>query len=274
MIKERTKRTVYYEDEARDDFMDLDIKRCTVDGSFPYIHKNPLWRLVSFLLYYGVAVPLVWTLVRVFWRVRFVNKRAIKKCKGQRCFLYGNHTGVWDAFIPNLIGLPHRGRIVVGAETVSIKGLKNITQMLGAMPLPTGLDGMRAFSRAIDHHHKTSHITIYPEAHIWPYYTGVRQFSDASFAYPVKCNAPVIAFFTAFEEPRGLFKHFRKANMTVYVSDPIYPAEGLTGREARRDLCEQVYAFMQAHTKYSTYEAVEYVHRDGDDTPLDTASGL
>lgn len=262
MRKQKPKRVIYYTDEQNEDFAGTNIKRKTVDENFTFIHKNPIWRGVAFFLYYFIAIPLIWFYERVLLRVKFVNKKAVKKCKGKRYFLYGNHTGFIDAFTPNLISFPRSNKIVVSADTVSIRGLKHLTQMLGAIPLPTGMRGMKQFIKAVDHYHEKHNITVYPEAHIWPYYTGVRAFSDVSFGYPVKYNAPVIAFFTAYTKPKGFLSWFRKANVTVYVSDPIYPEEGLTGKEAREDLRNKVYGFMSEKSKLSNYSVIEYIAKE------------
>lgn len=261
MQKENNKRVVYYDDDINDDFAGTNIHQCTVDESFPYIHENPLWEILSFVAYYLIAFPLVWFFERVILRMRFVNKKAVKECKDAPYFLYGNHTGWWDAFTPNLISVPRRNRIIVSADAVSIPGLRSVVQMLGAIPLPTGMRGMKCFSQAIDHYHQSCNITIYPEAHIWPYYTGVRPFSDASFTYAVKYKCPVFAFFTAYTKPKGFLSWFRKANATVYISDPIFPDAGLSDREARVNLRDKVYAFMTEKSKYSDYEVVEYVKK-------------
>ena len=256
MRKQKDKKVVYYQDELKDDFAGTKIKTKTVDKNFKFIHTNPFWRFCSFLLYYCIGVPFMAIYMCLILRVKFVNKKVIKK--SQPCFFYGNHTGVIDAFIPNLMLLPRRNRIVVSPDTISIKNLKNISQMFGALPIPTKLSGMKKFVQAIDYYHKRQHITIYPEAHIWPYYTKVRPFTDASFSYPVKYNAPTIAFFTAYTKPKGFSSCFRKANITIYISDPLYPDEGLTGKDAQKNLRDKVYNFMIEKSKFSTYEVIEY----------------
>ena len=150
--------------------------------------------------------------------------------------------------------------IVVSPDTVSIKGLRTIVQWLGAIPTPSDVSGMRNFKTAVMHSSESRNVTVYPEAHIWPYFTGVRDFPDTSFIYPVERNAPVIAFFTAFSEPYGFLSCFRKANMTVYVSDPIYPDPALPPREARKELRDKVYAFMkECSQKHSNYEVIQYI---------------
>lgn len=262
------KKVIYYDDVLHDDFAGTNINKTVVDETFPYIHENPVWKAVGNVAYYGIAYPLVWFLERVILGMRFVNKQAAKQCKDMPCFLYGNHTGWYDAFTPNVISLPHRrNRIIVEADTVSIPGLQNIVQMLGAIPIPTTVKGMKKFVRAVDHFHTDSNITVYPEAHIWPYFTGVRPFPDTSFGYAVKQNSPVIAFFTAYSAPKGLLGKLRKAAITVYVSDPIYPNPSLPPSEARKELRDQVYAFMLEKSKYSDYEVYQYIPRSQKTAP-------
>ena len=161
MKKEKNKRVVYYSDEANDDFMGTDIKARNIDASFKFVHKNVIWRALSFILYYFVAVPLVAIYERVILRVRFVNKRAVRALRHTPYFLYGNHTGYIDAFTPNMISFPKRNMIVTSPDAVSIKGLRNIVQMLGAIPTPNGMGGMKNFARAVEHH-KRANITVYP----------------------------------------------------------------------------------------------------------------
>lgn len=258
----KQKKIIYYDDALHDDFAGTNIQKTVVDETFPYVHENPLWRAVSNIAYYGIAYPLVWFFERVILGMRFVNKEAVKQCKDRSYFLYGNHTGWYDAFTPNVISLPRRrNRIIVEADTVSIPGLRNIVQMLGAIPLPTSPKGMKKFIQAVNRFHEDGNITVYPEAHIWPYYTGVRPFPDSSFGYAVKRNSPVIAFFTAYSPPKGLLGKLRKASITVYVSDPFYPDPSLSPVEARKKLRDQVYAFMLEKSKHSDYEVYQYIPR-------------
>ncbi len=253
------KKKIYYTDEINEDYALLKIDTKKVDGSYKYEHGNAFWKLGAFILYYIVAIPLVWLFEKIVLGVRFVNKGAVKKLKNG-CFLYGNHVGFYDAFTPNLISVPRRNMILVGPDTVSIKGLRTVVEMLGAVPIPTGFSGMKSFLKAVEGHHiKGRNITVYPEAHIWPYFTGVRNFSDRSFSYPVKLGAPVVAFFTAYSKPKGIFSFLRKANVTVYVSEPFYADDNLTDKENQKMLRDKVYNFMLEKSGYSDYSVIEYI---------------
>ena len=259
--KNKSTKIIYYQDELNDDFAGMSIKKKTVDNDFKYIHKNHIWKFFSFLTYYCIAMPYAFLYEKFFLRIKFVNKKAIKQLKKQKYYLYGNHTGMAiDAFTPNLISFPPRNKIIVSPETVSIPCLKNIVQMVGAIPTPSSFDGMRNFFNAVNYYHNSCNISIYPEAHIWPYYTGVRNFKDSSFAYPLKDNSPVVVFFTAYTEPKGLFKRFRKANITIYISDPIYPNPNIPKKQAQKELRDKVFNFMKDCSKNSTYNVITYKH--------------
>ncbi len=263
MKKEKnSEKVLYFSDPLNDDFAGTNIKNKPITSKFKYVHKNLIWRFFSFLIYYLFAIPVLWVYMKVFLRVKFKNKKALKKLKGKNYFKYGNHSGVIDAFSPILLSYPKRDKIVVNSDAVSLKGMKNIVQMLGGLPIPTDLACMKHFVEALNFYYKKGYtITIYPEAHIWPYYTGVREFKDSSFGYPVSLNSPVIAFFTAYTEPKGLFSSFRKANVTIYISDPIYPDQTKPKKVAQKELRDKVYAFMkECSEKYSTYNHITYKH--------------
>lgn len=101
-------------------------------------------------------------------------------------------------------------------------------------------------------------ITIYPEAHIWPYYTKIRPFSDILFRYPVKENAPSVAMVVTYRKRTGLFRFMKKPGMTVTLSEPIYPDMNLTAKDAQEKLRDCIFAEM---TKIAEgREQVEYIH--------------
>ena len=263
IMKKKGPKIIYYSDELNNDFAGTNIKTACIDEKFQYVHKGFWWRALSFVLYYVVAFPLVWIYENIILQVKFVNKSALKKYRRRSCFIYGNHTGFYDAFTPNLISFPHRNSIIVGADTVSIKGLRSIVQMMGAFPLPDNYHAKKNFLEGLEYLvKKGENITVYPEAHIWHYYNGVRPFGEGSFYYPVKFDTPVFAFFTAYTKPKGLFACFRKANITVYVSDPIFPDENLPAQEKITDLRNKVYNFMVEKSKLSDYEAIKYVRQE------------
>ena len=261
-MRTKDKKIFYYSDPLNDDFAGTDIKTKDIDKNYKYIHNNIIWRLFAKLTYI-VAFPIVWFLEVVILGVKFKNKKSVKKIKSG-CFLYGNHTGFFDAYTPAVLSGFKMNRTLANPDVVSIKGIRTIVQWLGAVPIAKDYESTKNMFNAIMlYNKKGNNITIYPEAHIWPYYNKVRPFKDSSFMYPVKCKAPVIAFFTAYSKPTGIFKKFKKANITVYVSEPFYPDESKPVQEAKKELRDKVYNFMsEMASKHSTYEYYKYIYKE------------
>ena len=257
----KDKKIVYYSDPLNDDFAGTNIKTKQIDKNYKYIHKNIFWRFFAKIAYF-LVLPLVSFYEIVILQIKFKNKKALRKIKGG-CFLYGNHTAYFDAFTPDVLSKFKKNYILTNPDAVSIRGIKTLVEWLGAIPISSDIKTTKNMVKAIEYYHKKGYnITIYPEAHIWPYYTGVRPFKDSSFLYPVKLNSPVIAFFTAYSKPTGLFKKLKKASITVYVSDPFYPDISKPKKVAQKELRDKVYDFMcEMSKKYSNYEVVKYVYK-------------
>lgn len=149
---------------------------------------------------------------KLVFGLRIENRKALRGLP-DGCFLYGNHTNTLaDAFIPTLLAFPRRASIVTAADTVSIPGLRNIVQMLGAVPLANTIDGTRQFLAALHRRlERRQAIMIYPEAHIWPYYNGIRPFPDTAFAYPVREQVPAVGVVVVYRQ-RKLLRFCRRVS--------------------------------------------------------------
>lgn len=248
----------YYSDPVHDDYAGTNIDTHHVGEEFRYVRKSILWEFVAFIVYYIIAFPLVYLMAKIGLGVKFENRKVLRKLKGTGYFLYGNHTQVLDAYIPPLAAFPKRAYIIAGPDAVSIPGLSHIVMMLGALPIPTGTHAMRNFLKAIKTRcRQKACIAVYPEAHIWPYYTGIRPFPDTSFHYATKLNAPAVAMVTTYRKRKGLFALSKRPGMTVTFSEPMYPDETLAPREAQKELRDRVYNFMKEVSEGR--EQVEYI---------------
>ena len=255
MIKE-----VFYRDEQNDDFASTNgkIDRSTVDGDYRYSRDSVIWKIISFIVYRLFVTPLVWIYVKLWLGVTVKNRRAIRSLKGG-CFLYLNHTqDICDAFIPSIAAFPKKTYIITGAETVSIKGIRLLVAMLGAIPLPSTFQAAKHFEKKLgDAVEEKAAVTIYPEAHIWPYCNFIRHFSEKSFSYPYKTNTPVIAGAVVYRQ-RKLFKNAHP-RARVFLCDPIYPDLSLNEKQARKKLRDEVYTFMSRTVKEQhSFEYIRY----------------
>ena len=251
-------KTIYYQDPLHDDFAGLHIHTRKIPPDFPFARSGFFWRLASWLLYYLVAIPVLWIVSKLYLGLRVKNRRLLRQVKGSGYFLYGNHTRALDAFLPSFVAFPKRAYVTCGPDAVSIPGLRRLVQLLGGLPIPDTAAAMRGFLRALEQRFQAGHcLAIFPEAHIWPFYTGIRPFPDASFRYPLNLNAPVVAMVTTYRKRRGLFFWCRKPAMTVELGGPFYPDPALPRRQAQAKLHSQVYEFMCARA--ASPDNVEYI---------------
>ena len=252
------KKVIYYESELSDDFSGFKRKEVPIDQSYSY-QRSLLWRGVAYILYSLVRV-FAFIYMKLVFHLKIVNRDALKKHKKEGYFIYANHTHApADGFTPSIIAFPKHVHILVTSENISLKGTKNIMAMLGATPIPNRMSGMRNFKEYI---HKLLEkkrvIMIYPEAHIWPYYTRIRSFEAVSFTYPVIENKPIFTFTVTYQ--KGIFM----PRMTCYVDGPFYPRKDCDRRIAIKDLRDKAFNTMVNRSKNSSYEKIKYMKRESE----------
>ena len=254
----KSKKIYYYKDELNDEFSGAKITPRVIDENYKYIHKNPLWDFSSFLLQNIFSMPIKILYGKLKFRIKYIGKEKLKPYKKEGYFVYVNHTQVFaDVFIPSLPMYPKRNHFIVNPENVSMKFLGNSIQLLGAIPIPNNKNGMKNFINAIETHINKGHpITIYPEAHIWPYYTKIRPFKAVSFKYPVQLKTPVYCMTNTYQ---SYGKRHDKIKIVTYIDGPFYPNMKLSPKEQQQELRDKVYNQMVERSKNSNIEHIKYI---------------
>ena len=255
-------RTYYYSDELNDDFAENNIKTRELPEDHEYFKKSPLRRAWAFILHHFIATPIVFVLQKLVYGERIYGRKKLKPYRKTGYYLYGNHTrSMGDAYMPSLVCFPKKPYIIVGPDAVSIPAIRPIVEDLGAIPLASSIKGKTAFHAAMKRHAELCHaVAIYPEAHIWPGYTGIRRFRDGSFRYPVEYGKPVFTATCTYHK-RRLFKGARNE---VYIDGPFFADGSLENREARRKLCQEAYEAMRKRAALSDYSPNTYVRAEDD----------
>lgn len=259
MKKPKEKKILYYSDELNDEFSGISKETAEIGSDFKFLHKNIFWRMTAFLVYRVIMTPFAFAFCKLKYHIKIENKGVFKKCKKEGCFLFANHTlTAGDAFIPTLESFPKRNYAIVNPDNISTPGTKNYIMMCGAIPIPQSMAAHRGFLNAIEKRVlQGGCVTVYPEAHIWPYYTGIRPFPATSFRLPVKYNVPIFVSTTTFGKP----KHGKTPTVTVYVDGPFYP-EGENPRSSAKLLRDRAYSTMCARAKENSYKAIEYIRKE------------
>ena len=253
-------KTIYYTDERNDEFANDNIVARKIDESYVYVDERLRWKLLRFLSYRLIAMPIAFLYCKVALHSRCRNRGVLKQAKGKGCFVYGNHTQqIGDPFIPNMMVFPRSAYVIVHPNNVSMPVLGRVTPYLGALPLPSNMKAMKNFREAIRTRVAQGNvIIIYPEAHIWPFYTGIRDFPNTSMKYAVELGVPSFAMTTTYHRRR-----FGKKPRTVtYLDGPFYPDTSLSPRAQAQDLRDRIHATMTARASESDCEYIRYVKKE------------
>lgn len=257
-------RTIYWSDERNDDFDEVGLSRPGVPENFNYVRKGFFTTVFAGFLYHGIAKPIL-GIYCLFKGIKWKNKKYLKELKGRGAFFYSNHTAITDVFkLQCLVFFFGRRINILGySDTLSMgKIVPKLAWWLGYLPVPLKGDikNLIALGNACEHYvKKGQYVLIYPEAHIWPYYTKIRNFSGGSFIYPSKSNAPIVPVVTTWRKPLiG-----KKPKQTIYFGHPIFPKEGVSEMENKEYLHSECLKSMQELAdSVPQYEYIQYVKVD------------
>ncbi len=231
-----------------------------IDGSYQYCHDSLFKRFTHFFWYRVVATPIGYLYLKATFHHKVIGREKLKPFAKKAYVIYGNHTqDIGDALIPTMLNFPKDDYVIVHPNNVSMPVLGKITPSLGALPLPDDMAAHRNFLKAVERRLSENHaLVIYPEAHIWPYYTGIRPFTDKSFHYPVKFGVPTFCFTNTYRSRPGS----REPQIVTYIDGPFYPDEGIPMTERKKNLRDKVYACMCSRAENSNVEVIQYIKKE------------
>lgn len=250
-------RTIYYTDELNDNFSKAKINPKKIDKNYKYLHNNIFWNFGRFFFYRIIVMPIAFLYGKLKFGMKVKNRKVFKRVKGEGYFLFGNHTQPTnDAFAPTIVTFPKGDYVIVHPDNVSMPFLGKITPFLGALPLPDDLSAGRNFLNALEKRILQENcIVIYPEAHIWPYYTKIRPFISNSFKYPIKFDVGSFCMTTTYQKRQ----HRKTPKITIYVDGPFYADKNLSLKEQEKQLRDIVYETMCNRAKESNFEYIKYI---------------
>ena len=244
---------VRYYSSFSDDFDQSANQNFKLSKDYKWVRKDVMSKFLSGLIY-GLAVIFGGAYCRFFLHMKVKGRKNLKGVKGGY-FIYGNHTQpVGDVFIPALCVLPKRIYTVVSTANYGIPVIGKLLPFLGALPIVDSLYGIKELNKAMEQRLKKGHpVVIYPEAHVWEYYTDIRPFPDTSFKFPVKFEKPAFAMTVTYKKS----KLFKKPITEVFLDGPFF-SQGSSAKEKACDLHQKVFAAMVKRSKNSNCSYIEY----------------
>ncbi len=253
---------IYYSNDF-DKVVSFKNKHIIIDEHYNYSTTNPIKKFFAWFSYRFLATPYAFITYKVIKRVKFHNLGILKDFKNTGYFIYANHTNQFaDGICPTLICYPQKPHIIVDSSNLSMPIVGKIIKHWGAFPIPSTTLAVKNFYSAMESTLKNNNpILIYPEAHLWPYYTKIRNFPTSSFRYPIKFNTPVFTFTTVYKKR----KHFKNPKVEIYVDGPIYFDTNLNEKEAQKKLRDDVYNKLSERANLSDCEFIQYIKRSEHD---------
>ncbi len=238
-----------------EDFVTAKDQDYQVPEDYQWIRRGIGAKALSALIY-GVAFLLSSVGCRLFLHVRFRDRRKLRQIKKTGAFLYANHTQpVGDVFMPALAAAPCRVYVLVSPANLTLPVIGKLLPYLGALPTASSISGLKKLTAAMEERLAQGKcIVIYPEAHVWEYYTGIRPFPDTSFRFPVKMGKPVYCMTTTYEKRR----FGKKPRAVVYLDGPFFGDGEGSVKERTARLHGEVLACMWERSRQSNCAYIQY----------------
>lgn len=245
----------YYYHHLTDDLVDSQNQEFQLPDSYSIFPSSCISKIWS-----GIVRPIAHLIsliyTKLILRIHVVGKEKLKAAEGKGYFIYGNHTQAFGDVVLPLTIIPAKNYYAIGAQAnwgIPILG-KLVLPYFG-LPVGKSLNQSGKLIKAVSALIKEKKtIVIYPEAHVWPYYTKIRPFPKTSMHFPVALQAPSFTMTTTYSKPR----YGKRPQITVYLDGPFYPDPHLEKKQAQQKLHEQVYQAMQKSAALSNYQYYTY----------------
>lgn len=254
-------KVIYYKDEQNDDFSGFQIDFKPLGENYQYIRTGHLFKAFEFVFYYGIMIPVVYMLQKVICHQKFANRSVLKQAKKDGCFIVSNHTQVQsDSYIGPLATFPKKCFIISNPDVLSIPCLRLGMQAYGVIPLGSTLKEKKDFLQCVETRlQEGKSVIVYPEAHVWPYYTGIRSFDYQPFWYLSRTKKPMFVLTNCYQKRR----FFKKPRIVTYADGPFYPDPKLSEIDAAKELRDIAYETMCSRTRaHTNCEYIKYIKKE------------
>lgn len=215
-----------------------------IKDNYNYVLNNPLFKLISNILSLPIFI-ILYIIDKIFLGFYIINKDKIVKDKG--FVSISNHVHYLDCTLIGLIYYPSRVHYPTIEENFKIPFVRKLIRLLYAMPIPKERGKKDRFYSQINKAFKGKFILhMYPEAAMWPYYEGIRDFKYGAFKIAVDANVCVQPIKFVFTKSDGIYKLYkRNKRICAVVLDPLYPNMELEYRDRIKDLRDRAYESMK-----------------------------
>lgn len=211
------------------------------DKNYKFVSDNDLYNLISDMVYYLVAVPVIYLISKVMFGLKIEGKENLEKVNGS-AITVSNHVHFLDCAMIGLATFPKRIYYTASDNSFKMPVIRHLVKLLNALPISDNINSKKRLLLAIDELLKKGEkVHFYPEAAMWPYHEKIRKFKNGAFEVAVRNTVPIIPMVFEFREVTGLRKFIKeKPFITLKILEPVYPNTEAPRREQIEDLKETV----------------------------------
>ena len=245
------KQKTYYYHELTDDLVESERQNFSLSDDYQIINQNFANKIIrisatglAYLLSYGKL------------HIKVVGKEKLIPYKDQGYFVFANHTQpVNDAFMPLTILGSQDYYAIASQSNWGIPFIGKFLLPYGGLPVGKTLKQSVNLLKAIETLIKQNkHIVIYPEAHVWPYYTKIRPFPITSMNFPVTFKTPSFTMTTIYQKRRNS----KRPKIVVYIDGPFFTNKNLSKKQQQIQLHDKIYQQLKQRAALSNCSLYHY----------------
>lgn len=240
------KKVIYY-NSLDCDVIEAKDQEYKLKDNYKWVRTDFSSKVLSGIIYF-FALVISFVYLHFVLRMKIIKNKELKKEK-EGYFIYSNHTQVvGDVFIAAHVAFIKRIYTIVSPSNFSIPFIGKLLPYLGALPTSRDLSGLKELNKGVSYRiSKGKVVVIFPEAHVWPYCSFIRPYSDTSFKYPIKLDKNSYSVTVTYLKT----KLRKRPKMVIYVDGPFK-------EETKELLKEKIEAVMIERSKLSDIEYIKY----------------
>lgn len=217
------------------------VKQKTAERYTKKINKGRISNILSAFFYY-LVVPIMMIYNKAYLRVKFINKKNIKKVKGGAVII-SNHVHTLDSVLSGIIAFPKKVIFTSIRSNFDLTGVGLLVKALGAVPTPESITENRVFFNEISKKTRNGRfVHFFPEGELVKGDTEIRDFKRGAFKLAVDSSVPILPIRITFDD---LAEKRNKKRMIVNVGKPLMPDFTLNSKMATNKLMNQTVEVMQ-----------------------------
>lgn len=199
------------------------------------INKGMISKVFSGFFYY-LVVPILMLYNKAYLKVKYINKKNIKKVKGGAVII-SNHVHTLDSVLSGILAFPKKVIFTSVKTNFDLFGIGLLVKALGAIPTPESVTENRVFFNEISKKTRNGRfVHFFPEGELIEGDEKIRSFKKGAFKLAVDSSVPILPIRITFKEHK---KNKEKKKMIVNVGKPIMPDFTLNPKMAINKLMEE-----------------------------------